>query len=221
MRRDAALYEPAPPRSGKRGRPRTKGARLATPEALAAGLSGKDMRAVEVEWRGGTKKLLVWSRAVLWYSVEKKDLLALVVVRDPEGVMRDDFFFSTDLEMAPGEVASSYAGRWSIECVNREVKQCLGAEDPQCWKLRGPERAASVSLWLYAAIWTWYIASFGDSPSFTIRPWYPKKATPSFLDALAALRRTLWGERITAMSAGGRLKPQILEGLLDALATAA
>ena len=36
LRRDAALYEPAPPRTGKRGRPRTKGDRLPTPPELAA-----------------------------------------------------------------------------------------------------------------------------------------------------------------------------------------
>ena len=38
MRRDAAIYEQAPPRTGRRGRPRTKGARLATPGQLAAGM---------------------------------------------------------------------------------------------------------------------------------------------------------------------------------------
>jgi hypothetical protein len=221
MRRDAALYEPAPPRSGKRGRPRTKGPRLGTPAAIAHGLSNTEFDPVNVEWRGARKDLLVWSRPVLWYAVDKKNLVQLVIVRDPSGTMRDDFFFSTDLEVAPADVASSYAGRWCIECVNREVKQCLGAEDPQCWKHKGPERAASLSLWLYAAIWTWYLDSFGASPSWTVRPWYAKKVTPSFLDALAALRRTLWGERITAMSADRRLEPKILDSMLGALATAA
>ena len=176
---------------------------------------------VSVSWRGRTKELLVWSRPVLWYSVDKKSLVLLVVVRDPAGVMHDDFFFTTDLEAAPGTVASNYAGRWSIECVNREVKQCLGAEDPQCWKDEGPERAASVSLWLYAAIWTWYIPTVGTATSWIPRPWYPKKQTPSFLDALASLRRVLWAERITPMSSSQPLPPKILDGLLDLLATAA
>jgi len=36
MRRDAALYEPAPLRTGKRGRPALKGSRLGTPPELAA-----------------------------------------------------------------------------------------------------------------------------------------------------------------------------------------
>ncbi len=146
---------------------------------------------MRVDFRGKERDLLVFSRPVLWYTVDPDHLVLLVIVRDPEHVMRDDFFFTTDLDASPGDVASLYAGRWSIECVNREVKQCLHAEDPQSWKGKGPERAASLSLWLYAAIWTWYIPSFGTTVTWVTRPWYRKKATPSFLDALAQLRRCL------------------------------
>lgn len=53
---------------------------------------------------------------------------------------------------------------------------------------QGPKRAASLSAWLYAAIWTRYIPTF-PTTSWIPRPWYPNKATPSFLDALASLRR--------------------------------
>lgn len=194
--------------------------RLARP-MLAEGLSNDAFSAAPVEWRGKTKYLLVWSRPVLWYTVDKANLVLLVIVRDPAGIMHDDFFFTTELDTAPGDVASRYAGRWSIECVNREVKQCLGAEDPQCWKREGPERAASLSLWLYAAIWTWYIPTFGTTASWIPRRWYPKKATPRFLDALASLRRVLWAERITPVSSSEPLPREILDGLLDALATAA
>jgi hypothetical protein len=221
MRRDAAIYEQAPPRTGRRGRPRTKGARLPIPAKLAPGLKGDAFEQVSVEWRGRTKDLLVFCRPVLCYSVDKKHLVMLVVVRDPDGVMHDDFFFTTDLDASPGAVASNYAGRWSIECVNRQMKQCLGAEDPQCWKHAGAERAASVSLWLYAAIWTWYIPTVGTAVSWIPRPWYPKKATPSFRDALASLRRMLWAERITPVSSSQPFPPKILDGLLDVLATAA
>jgi len=62
----------------------------------------------------------------------------LVIVRDPTGVMHDDFFLTTDLEALPGDVASLYAGRSSIECVNREMKQCLHPENPRVGKARGP-----------------------------------------------------------------------------------
>jgi hypothetical protein len=221
MRRDAAIYGPKPGPTGRRGRPRERGARLQRPAEMAAELCDDDMKAVSVAWRGGNKDILVFSRPVLWYEVDKKNLVLLVIVRDPAGVMRDDFFFTTDLQMAPGAVASAYAGRWSIECVNREVKQCLGAEDPQCWKYEGPERAASLSLWLYAAIWVWYIPTIRCAKSWIARPWYPKKQRPSFLDALAALRRALLDERITSMSSCSKQDRKILNGLLDLLATAA
>jgi len=221
MRRDAALYEPAPPRSGKPGRPRKKGKRLATPEETAAKLKNQAFSTLRVDFRGKERDLLVWSRPVLWYTTDPDHLVLLVIVRDPDGVMRDDFLFTTGLEALPGDVASLYAGRWSIECVNREVKQCLHAEDPQSWKGKGPERAASLSLWLYAAIWTWYIPTFGTTVTWTMRPWYQKKAAPSFLDALAALRRCLWSERISSMSSSGPLSPKIIDGLLDTLTRAA
>ncbi len=221
MRRDAALYDPAPPRTGKRGRPRQRGGRLDTPAKMAAKLTNNDFTEAAVDWRGRPKQLLVWSTPVLWYSIDRNHQVLLVIVRDPDGIMHDDFFFTTDLDAQPDWVASHYAGRWSIECVNREVKQILGAEDPQCWKHLGPERAASLSLWIYTAVWAWYIPTHGATRTWIPRPWYPKKTTPSFLDALATLRRTMWSARITAVSSTGPLNPEIIDGMLDVLATAA
>ena len=221
MRRDAALYEAAPPRTGKRGRPRKKGKRLPTPAAMAAKLTDRTFTKVTLDWRGRPKELLVWSRPELWYSINNEHLVQLVIVRDPTGVCPDDYFFTTDLDASPAWVASHYAGRWSIECVNREVKQVLGAEDPQCWKHQGPERAASLSLWLYTAIWAWYIPTFGTKATWISRPWYPKKATPSFLDALAALPRCLWSQRITSLSSSAPVHPKIIDGILDLLTRAA
>lgn len=221
MRRDAALYEPAPPRSGKRGRPRTKGERLATPPQLAATVAKKDWTTVTLDWRGQEVQALVWSRPVLWYRVDKHNLVLLVVVRDPEGHQHDDYFVCTDLDAAPAWVASHYAGRWSIEVCFRDAKQNLGGENPQCWRAQGPERAAALSLWLMTAIWAWYIPTFGTTTTWVRRPWYPRKATPSFLDALAALRRVLWRDRITAVSASPGESPEILEAMIEALAMAA
>jgi hypothetical protein len=120
-----------------------------------------------------------------------------------------------------GTRQARYSGRWSIEVTFRDVKQCLGGEDPQSWKGAAPERAASLSFWLYSAIWTSHIVTFGADRTWIPRPWYPKKETPLFLDALAALRRTLWSERITPLSSGGWHQTKIIAGMLDVLANAA
>jgi len=158
---------------------------------------------------------------VLWYAVDKKRLVTLTIVRDPSGICPDDFFVTDDAEATDAEIVARYSGRRCIEVTNREVKQCLGAEDPQSWKYARPERAVNLSLWLYSAIWTWHITAFGTRVTWTPRPWYPRKRAPSFLDALAALRRTLWADRIGTVSFSGRHHTTIIDGMLDVLANAA
>jgi len=221
IRRDAALYQPAPPRTGKRGRPRTKGDRLPTPAELANTARRKDWQAVQIDVRGRTVQRLVLVRDVLWYTVNNHDLLRLVIVRDPAGIEPDDFFVTTDRTASGAQVASRYAGRWSIEVCFRDVKQALGGEDPQTWKRNGPERAACLSLWLHGLTWCWYLDTHPTGRTWIPRPWYTHKATPSFLDALAALRRVLWSQRITALSNSAADNNKISEALLDTLTYAA
>jgi DDE superfamily endonuclease len=222
MRRDAALYEGAPPRNGKRGRPRTKGARLPTPPELVAKLAKKDWTSLDIDWRGRKETRLVWSRPVLWYRTCPKSMVLLVVVRDPQGVEPDDHFFTTDLSMAPATVVTTYASRWAIEVTNRDAKQGIGAHEPQSWKDKGPERAAALGFWLHAAVWLTYITATGNRrPPMIERDWYPRKATPSFADAIAELRRALWRERISPSSKPATLTPKMTNVLVEALATAA
>jgi hypothetical protein len=221
MRRDAALYEPAPAKTGKRGRPRTKGKRLPTPCQRAKALKPKDFTKVTCEYRGQTKAKLVWTSPVLWHRVNATSMVLLVIVRDPEHNEPDDFFFTTDLEMSPAEVLSVYAGRWGIEIAYHDVKQIIGGQEPQSWKGDGPERAAGLSFWLYSASWIWYLNICGKRPRFTVTPWFTSKTTPSFADALAELRRTLWHERISPASRGAPLSTQTVKLLVDTLASAA
>jgi hypothetical protein len=221
MRSDAAIYAlPPPRRKGQRGRPRKKGARLPSPAQLAVRTRNGWCRK-QMALRGRSVSRLVLCRTVLWYNLSKAKPLLLVIVRDPDGKEHDDFLFTTDLAAAPEQVATQYAGRWSIEDTFRDVKQYLGGEDPQTWKGKGPERAAALSLWLYSAVWLWYITSHGTSRSWCPVPWYKSKQTPSFLDALAALRRTLWRHRLFPTSESGPLPPKMVDTLIDELARAA
>lgn len=220
LRRDAALYDPPPPRrKGQRGRPRKKGQRLPTPEHLARRRRGWVQ--AEVDERGKTVERLLWCRPVLWYAVCPDRCVLLVIVRDPDGKQRDDFFFTTDLEASPADVAAHYAGRWAIEDTFRNVKQLLGGQDPQSWKGPAPERAAALSLWLYSLIWSWYLQTQGTNPRWASLPWYPAKRTPSFADALACLRRFLWREAVFSKYDRRPLPRKTIDTLLDALARAA
>ena len=219
MRRDAALFELPPPRKRRtRGRPRKRGRRLPTPEGIARRINGWARKTVD--FRGRLEKRLLLCRPVLWYKVRPDRQVLLVIVRDPKGKQHDDFFFTTDLDDNPEKMASRYAGRWSIEDTFRNVKQFLGGEDPQTWKHQGPERAAALSLWVYSAVWHWYLTTQGTKVSWPSLPWYQSKKTPSFPDALASLRRILW-RTIFSTSAPRSVIPKTVAVLIEALARAA
>ncbi len=221
IRRNAALFGPKPPPTGKRGRPRQRGQRLPDPSQLAAQARRRDWQRVPIDVRGHTVERLVYVRDVLWYTVNPHDLVRLVIVRDPDGNQPDDYLFTTDLAATGAQTASRYAGRWSIEVTFRDVKQDLGGQHPQCWKRKGPERAATLSLWLHGLIWCWYLDAHPTGRTWPTKPWYRHKTTPSFLDALAALRRLHWTQRITPMSSLTPDHTKITDTLLDALAYAA
>jgi hypothetical protein len=221
MRRDAVLYEPLPatgPKKSKRGRPRTRGRRLSTPEQMAGRV--RSWRSVTTVERGKVRKRLIYARRVLWYRVSKTPVL-LVISRDPEGKERDDFFFTTDLSLTGEQVIGAFAGRWSIEDTFRNTKQFVGGQEPQTWKGQGPERTAMLSLWLGSVVWLWYLQQAGRARRVVTPAWYPGKTHPSFQDALAALRRHLWSQRIKTMFGESLGHNKNLAVLIEALSKAA
>jgi hypothetical protein len=219
MKRNANLYELPPKKRKKtRGRPRTKGKKLAKLEKMAAHI--QNWQTVTFRQRGKKATRLVYLRVVLWYTVSRRPVL-LVISRDPDGKEKDDFFFTTDVSMTAAEVLECYHDRWAIEDTFKNTKQLLGGQQPQTFKGKGPERAAGLSLWLYSVVWLWYLNQKSSRRYFMAQPWNPLKATPSFADALACLRRELWRERIKTMFGKSAVHDKKFEFLLEALAPAA
>ncbi len=219
MQRNAALFEPPPPRTGRRGRPRRKGARLPTPPQLAAAVSA--WTRAPVACRGHILERDSWARPVLWYGVCPDRLVLCVIVRDPDGHEPDDFFVTTDGTATPARVAAAYADRWAVEDCFRNSKQFLGAEAPQAWVGDGPARAVAPACWLSSAVWHWFLVTERAHASWPARPWYPRKRTPSFADAVAALRRETWTLTIFGASPAAELRRENATTLLDVLAEAA
>ncbi len=220
LRRDAAPFNPPPVRKeGQRGRPRKKVERLPPPLEMSTAQVG--WRRVGTEERWKARKRLVLARAALWYWVCGETPILVVFSRNAEGRERDDFLFTTDLSASPGKVISCYAGSWAIVDTFRSVKQYLGGKDPQSWRGEGPERAAALSSLLYSLIWRWYIAMRGTQRSWIPLPCYQRKATSSFMDALASLRGVLWRQRLSPSSESPSLLPQIADSLIDVLSRAA
>jgi hypothetical protein len=219
IKRNANLYELPPKRKSKRrGRPRTKGVKLAKLEKMACHI--QNWKTITFRQRSKTIKRLVFTRVVLWYKVSRKPIL-LIISRDPKGKEQDDFFFTTDLTMTAAEVLECYNDRWAIEDTFKNTKQLLGGQQPQTFKGPGPERAAGLSLWLYSTVWLWYLLQKSNRRTFIVPPWNPLKAAPSFADAIACLRRELWAERIIYMFGKFAVHDKKFQYLLEALAPAA
>ena len=221
MRRNAALYQAPPVRKkGQRGRPRKRGDRLPTPEQWAKNLPASQWQRATVDIRGRKVERLVFAQQVLWYETCPDQLVLMVLVRDPAGVEPDDFFFTTDLTATAASVLEHYGGRWTIEETFRATKQHLGGEDPQSWVEPAPERAVTAAFLTYGLVWVWYLLTQGDHPKMISRPWYPKKTTPSFLDALATLRTVVWTDRIYDETGPRRISSEMAAQLIQVLAEA-
>ncbi len=214
IRRDAALFKRKPAATGKRGRPRLRGARLGTPTQIGAKV--KRWTTVMTDQRGQPRRRQVYAQTVLWYAVTKVPVL-LVISRDPTGHEHDDYWVCSDIEGLPEEVVSAYTGRWSIEDTFRAAKQTIGAQQPQSWAGHAPERAATLGLLLHSLTWWWFLGLAPSQQAVTASPWYAKKNRPSFLDAIAALRTVIWRNRIYTDSHRGSISPNMTETLLDAL----
>jgi hypothetical protein len=221
MRYDAAIYElpPTQRRPGQRGRNPRKGVRLPTPAQMAPQV--RNWTRQTTQERGQARARLLYARVVLWYAVCKSQPVLLVISRDPAGKEKDDFFFTTDLTVAPQAVVEKTAGRWCIEDTFRNTKQFLGGEEPQVWKGAGPERAADLCFLLYGLVWVWYLL-YGHARSTPYRPpWYSQKERPSFQDALYALRQALWRQRIFSKFEKVPVPARIVRILVHALAACA
>jgi hypothetical protein len=88
-------------------------------------------QAVEVFVYGCARCLKVVASAALGPAVSGQRQARGVVVRDPEGRMRDCYPFSTDLDARDAWVVTPSAWRWPIEVLFRASKPVMGLEAPQ------------------------------------------------------------------------------------------
>ena len=221
LRRDAALFElPAARLPGQRGRPRLKGPRLPSLKRIAATAAPDQWQRARVRLRDRTVDRLLLTRVVLWYQVTGALPIRVVIVRDPADHEHDDYFFTTDIHAEPAAIVAAYADRWSIEVTFRDVKQHLTPQHPQSWRRCGPSRNVTLGFWLYSTVWLWFLQAGGDQPAWPDRPWYRRKRSPSFADALAALRAALWRERFSPAIAAAPEFAKMADAAIAALARA-
>jgi len=228
LRLDAALYEPAPKRqAGQKGRPRLKGRRLPT---LASLVQDPEMRWERVclnRWYGETnREVELVSRTAVWYHNGLPALpVRWVLVRDPQAKFTTQALLCTDLLQPPLQILEYFVQRWQLEVTFEEVRAHLGVETQRQWTDLAIARTAPALLGLFSLVTLMAHERWQHHEVWVRRAAWYDKALPTFVDALAEIRRTLWKVPTFRMSAPGREMIQVpldfIERLADALCYAA
>jgi hypothetical protein len=197
--RNAVLYDLAPPRTGRRGRPRTKGDRLGTAGDIAATAAWDT---VTITAYGRPQVRHVTEVTCLWYGSWHTRAVRLILSRDERTASGYDLaLVTTDRTAAPGTLVARYATRWAIEQAFADARNVLGAGEARNRVRRAVERTVPFALLVHTLIIIWYALSGHDPADIDDRraaqPWYRTKTEPAFEDMLIKLRRTLIAARFS------------------------
>jgi hypothetical protein len=201
---NAVFCHLAPPRTGKRGRPRLKGERVGTPADIARSARWKTVR---VSCYGSTRTVQIAEQTCLWYGTWRTDTVRVILVKDHRRRTTtasttngyDIALVTTDLSATPEEIIARYAARWSIEVTFFDVKNILGVGQARNRTQKAVERTVPFGLFCHSILILWY-ALHGHHHTDTQdrrnrAPWYTTKTEPSTLDMLTKLRRQIIAAR--------------------------
>jgi DDE superfamily endonuclease len=227
LRWDAALYHPPEPQPpGKRGPKPTKGKRQRSLQGWAE-RTDTPWETVEVHWYKGERKTLwVFSRTALWYTpCQPPVAIRYVLVADPEGKLRMEAFFCTDLEATPVEILPWVVMRWAVEVTFEEARAHLGFETQRQWSDQAIARTTPVLLGLFSLVTLLALQlSQSDPIPVLATAWY-HKVEPTFADCLALVRQHLWRARYlvnsTPEAESMQFPPEVFDLLIHGIPLAA
>jgi hypothetical protein len=195
----SVLHELAPPRTGRSGRPRSKGSRLGTPADLAAAATWRTTR---VHRYGRLDTVRIAEIVCLWYGSLRGQTVRVVLVRDdkPRTRERDDRGYglpllTTDLTSTVEDLVARYAARWCIEVAFSNARQVLGVGQARNRTRQAVQRTVPFGLLCLSLVTVWY-STAGHAPTDVVERrtrsrWYVTKTEPSFEDMTIKLRRVI------------------------------
>jgi DDE superfamily endonuclease len=220
LRLDAALYEPAPPRrSGTKGRPRTKGRRLPNLADVLAAATTRWQRVSVPGWYGPDDRVVEFCSATAVWRHGGLPVVPLrwVLLRDPQGRFDPQALLCTDPAREPLQIVRWFIQRWQVEVTFREVRDHLGVETQRQWSDRAIARTTPCLLGLFSLV-TLLVTRLGRHARLAVpaESWY-RKPRPTFIDALAAVRRQIWRESGFVMFQRSHEAPQLPTALQQCL----
>jgi hypothetical protein len=199
-RMDARFFNPPPPRKkGQKGRSRVIGTRQLTLKTRAVRKATKWARMTVPGWQ--TKDGLmdrdvdVATGTALWNSHAMTVPVRWVLTRDPTGRAETRAFVCSDPQRTALEILTWYAMRWAVEVSFEETRRHLGVETQRQWSDPAIQRTTPLLLGLFSLVTLWASELAERTGRLPVlgAAWY-KNPDPTFSDALAAVRRTLWAE---------------------------
>ncbi|MHB8630227.1 MAG: IS701 family transposase [Aggregatilineales bacterium] len=215
LRLDAALYESAPPYSGK-GRPRKKGARLPTPQQLIADPTTRWTRLPFVWYNHQLRDIELSTHQAIWYhSGQPAVPIRFILIRDVLGKFDPQTLLSTDLTLDPLDLLVFFKRRWQMEPTFQQVRTHLGVETQRQWSDKAILRTTPLLLGLFSLV-TLLANDLFTRHHLTVRTaaWDPKQL-PTFSDALALVRRRLWPSLTFQLSADDPDMVKVPRALLE------
>lgn len=195
LRLDAALYDLPPKREpGQLGRPRLKGARRPTLEAVLAAEETPWLKLTIARWYGDApREVEVATDSAVWsHSGKPPMLLRWVLIRDPNKCFEPQALLSPNLDHTPEQILPWFIRRWTMEVTLEEARAHLGMETQRQWNERAIARTTPALLSLSSIITlTAHQLLQKQSAIVRVTAWYAK-IRPTFADAIAVVRRHLW-----------------------------
>jgi hypothetical protein len=148
-----------------------------------------------------------------------------VLVRDPQGELKDEAFCCTKLDATPADIIAWFVMRWSVEVTFEEAREHLGMETQRQWSEKAILRATPVVLGLYSLVTMMAVrlSSQGRVP-INQTAWY-KKEEATFSDCMVMVRKHCWGVENFENSAQNTesvlIPSEVLNHLVSCLALAA
>ena len=197
LRLDGRLFAPAPPPvPGRGGRRRVKGERLPLLKAVLTDAATTWTRVTITGWYGTTARAVeLASGTAVWYQAGKPVLpIRWVLIRDPLGRFDPQALLSTDPALEPATIVGYYVRRWQVEVTFAEARRHLGVETQRQHADLAIARTTPILLGLVSLVTLLahtLVQAHGGRLPVRRAAWY-RKRTPTFSDALAAVRAHWW-----------------------------
>jgi SRSO17 transposase len=163
LRANAALYAPAPPRTGKRGRPAKWGARLPSLTEIATSPATEWIEQVARRY-GKTETVMLAALDCLWEPLGPDTPVRVILIKDdtkPSGYQLA--LITTDLVSTAAQIVERYSDRWPIEVAFEDGKQLFGVGQARNRTKNAVERTVPLQFLAMTISIVWY-ALHGHHP---------------------------------------------------------